>query len=231
MKTQIAGSVLLAGLFLAPSAVLGQSILTRSYDQVIGAPTGNVPDGSSSLTFSQVVAGSGIDVLTRVEISLHLSGTSPGGGWAGDLFVSLNKNLGAETAVLLNQVGVSGSDPVGHGYDGWNVVFRDDAVNGDVHGALPGPGTLLTGQWQPDGRLSPTSNDRTAMLQVFNGAQGDGTWHLTLADLSPGGAMTVHGWTLSLTGTGPTPVPEPGEWAALTGLALAGFAVWRRRSR
>ena len=27
-----------------------------------------------------------------------------------------------------------------------------------------------------------------------------------------------------------TAVPEPGEYAALTGLALAGFALWRRRS-
>ena len=28
----------------------------------------------------------------------------------------------------------------------------------------------------------------------------------------------------------PTAVPEPAEYAALTGLALAGFALWRRRS-
>jgi hypothetical protein len=27
-----------------------------------------------------------------------------------------------------------------------------------------------------------------------------------------------------------TAVPEPSEYAALTGLALAGFALWRRRS-
>ncbi|MCW5557274.1 MAG: PEP-CTERM sorting domain-containing protein [Verrucomicrobiae bacterium] len=28
-----------------------------------------------------------------------------------------------------------------------------------------------------------------------------------------------------------TPVPEPAEWAAITGLGLAGFAALRRRSR
>lgn len=27
-----------------------------------------------------------------------------------------------------------------------------------------------------------------------------------------------------------TPVPEPEEWAAIMGLSLAGFAIWRRRS-
>lgn len=231
MNTPLVRRVLLAALLLVPTAAVGQSFITESYPQTVGSPVGDVPDGTGSITLTQIITGSRIQVITGVEISLHLTGTHPDQGWAGDMFVSLNRNLGGQTAVLLNQAGVSGTDPVGFSHDGWDVVFRDDAANGDVHEGLPDSGSILTGVWQPDGRLAPTSNERLAMLGVFNGAAANGTWHLTLADLSPGGGMTVRGWTVSLTGTGVTPVPEPGEVAVVTAGLLAGFAVWRRRSR
>ncbi len=41
--------------------------------------------------------------------------------------------------------------------------------------------------------------------------------------------MTLSGWSLELTGISVSPVPEPGEVAAVTGAALAVFALWRRR--
>ena len=36
---------------------------------------------------------------------------------------------------------------------------------------------------------------------------------------------------MELTGTSFAAVPEPGQIAAVTGAALVGFAVWRRRRR
>jgi len=49
------------------------------------------------------------------------------------------------------------------------VVLRDSAANGDIHwGQAAAPAAILTGSWQPDGRLSPSGSSRTALLSVFN---------------------------------------------------------------
>lgn len=222
-------TLILTAALMAPASLQGQTFVTENHPQSVGSTAGDVPDGLGSITVSQVITGSQIQTLTGVQVSLQLGGTQPGGGWAGDLFVSLNRNLSGQSAVLLNQVGVTGDNPAGHGYDGWNVTFRDDAVNGDIHLALADPGTTVSGLWQPDGRTEPAGSERTALLDVFVGAEANGTWYLTLADLSPGGRMTLQGWTLSLTGTTATPVPEPAEIAAAAALGLAVFAMWRRR--
>jgi hypothetical protein len=159
-----------------------------------------------------------------------LQGTTTGAGFASDMFVSLNR-AGEVTSILLNQAGVSGDDPVGFGFDGWNVTFRDSAPNGDIHLGQPaGPATILTGDWQPDGRLDATDTARPALLAAFNSVPANADWHLTLADLNHGGEMTLLSWSLTFTGTDLTPVPEPETYAALSGLALAGFALWRKRA-
>ena len=148
--------------------------------------------------------------------------------------MSPHRDLGTQTAVLLNQVGLTGSDPVGFNYNGWNVVFKDSAANGDVHLGQPAvPGSTLTGDWQPDGRLSPSGSSRTALLSVFNNDAANSTWHLQVTDRSNGATMTLNSWTLSFTGdtgssvTGSS-VPEPQHFAAFAGASLLGFALVRR---
>ena len=225
MKTQ---SFLLTAALLGVLPALGAVVITESYTFNVGSTAGDIPDGGSS-TFSQLVSASQIVQLTEVQVSLNLKGNPAGSGWAGDMFVSLNRDLGTQTAVLLNQVGVTGSDPAGAGYDGWDVVFRDSAANGDVHLGQPtGSASILTGSWQPDGRLSPSGSSRTALLDVFNSAAANSTWYLHVADLSNGGSMTLDSWTLSFTGAAGAAVPEPQDFAAIAGASLLGFALVRR---
>ena len=225
MKTQ---SFLLTAALLGVLPALGAVVVTESYTFNVGSTAGDIPDGGSTL-FSQLVSASQIVQLTEVQVSLNLKDSS---GRAGDMFVSLNRGLGTQTAVLLNQVGVTGSDPAGSGYGGWNVVFKDSAANGDVHWGVPtAPSSTLTGDWQPDGRLSPSGSSRTALLDVFNSAAANSTWYLLVADRSLGGSMTLDSWTLSFTGTTATAVPEPEHFAAIVGASLLGFALLRRSAR
>ena len=229
MKTR--SFLLSVALFAAVPAFAQQFFLTETYTFNVGSTAGDIPDGGSS-SFSQLVSASQIVHLTEVQVSLDLKGNPAAAGFASDMFVSLNRGLGTQTAVLLNQVGVTGSDPVGFGYGGWNVVFKDSAANGDVHLGQPtAPALTLTGSWQPDGRLSPSGSARSALLSIFNGAAANSTWYLHVADLSNGATMTLDSWTLSFTGTTATPVPEPEHFAALVGASLLGFALLRRFGR
>ena len=224
MKTFVQTACLMATALTATAA-----IVTENYSYTVGSPTGNIPDTGLTAIFSQTISGSQIETLTSVRVGLHLTGTATGEGWAGDLYVALNRDLGSRTAILLNQVGVTAGNAAGHGYDGWNITLRDDAA-ADIHGVTLSSG-VLTGTHQPDGRLSPTDTARDAQLAVFNGMTGNGTWYLNLADLSRGGTMVLNSWSLELVGNDFTAVPEPGAWATLGGGLLVGFAVWRRRCR
>ncbi len=225
MKTQ---PFLLTAALLGVLPALNAAVITESYTFNVGSTAGDIPDPGSA-TFSQLISASQIVQLTEVRVSLDLKGTSAAPGWAGDMFVSLNRDLGTQTAVLLNQVGVTGVDSLGFGYNGWNVVFKDSAANGDVHLGQPtAPATILTGSWQPDGRLSPSGSSRTALLDVFNSAAANSTWYLHVADLSSSGTMTLNSWTLSFTGDTSSSVPEPQHFAAFAGASLLGFALVRR---
>lgn len=182
------------------------------------------------VSFLQTINNSTITSLTGVVVGLNLSGITAGGGFASEMFVSLNKDLSL-TSVLLNRVGVTAGNAVGQGYDGWNVSFQDGAANGDIHNAVL-PVELLTGLYQPDGRVLPTDTARPELLSVFNGATGNGDWRLSVADLDLGGTMRLVSWSITLTGdNGAQAIPEPSTYAA--GVALLGLigATWWRRGR
>jgi hypothetical protein len=159
-------------------------------------------------TFLQTITDSSIVSLTEVEVGLQLSGVTEGTGFASEMIVVLNKNL-TQTAYLLNEAGVSDEDPIGAFYDGWNVTFSDSAGE-DVHSAAPQSG-VLTGVWQPDGRINPSSSSRPLMLDVFQGGTGNGEWRLAVGDLQLGGQMRLQSWSIRLSGetsAASTPVPE-----------------------
>lgn len=206
-----------------------QIVITETYGYTIGSATGDIPDTGAMSVFSAVTTSSQITSLTQVRIVLNLSGTTAGNGWAGDMFVSVNRDLGERTAILINQPGVSSENPAGYGFDGWNVTFSDSAL-ADIHSGQPvSPAAILTGGWQPDGRLDPADTARPASLAVFNGLPGNGTWYVNIADLADTASMTLHSWELLLTGY--SPVPEPEHYATLSGVALATFAwLAKRRS-
>lgn len=210
-----------AALVILATTLTGQAQVT--YDSGV-LPGGSIPDNGSPALFSQTISGSGIASIAQVQVQISITGNPVGQGWAGDIVASLNYNYGSQTAVLLNQPGVSGGSAAGFGYDGWTVTISDGLAGGDIHLGQPTvPDTILTGIWEPDGRLNPTDTLRPAMLSVFNGLPGDGTWSLSLSDVSPGGTMALNSWSIQIKA-----VPEPGStMLALCG--LMGVLAARRR--
>ena len=113
---------------------------------------------------------------------------------------------------------------------GWQPAGRRCFQGERIADALAGypSGSTLTGDWQPDGRLSPSGSSRTALLDVFNSTAANSTWYLHVADLASSETMTLNSWTLSFTGDTGSSVPEPQHFAAFAGASLLGFALVRR---
>ena len=227
--------LLTAALFCAGTA--SAALVTETYTPTL-VPTA-IADNQPVLTsFFHSVTTSAILSLSEVTITFELRGTTPGNGWASDMFASFLRSpvgvaptVSDPSAVLLNRVGVTSGDPVGFGYDGWQITLRDSAAS-DIHDESVISG-VLTGTFQPDGRIDPTDTLRPGMLGAFIGGAGNGDWRLNLGDLAAGGTMQLVSWSFTLTGEGPiAPVPEAGTWAAGLGVAaLAGATWWRARRR
>ncbi len=183
------------------------------------------------------VSGLGANPIADVNVSLQLAG-----GWNGDYYAYLWH--AGQSAVLLNRVGRTGTNPDGYSNGGFGPnalggsFTLDDQAVADVHRYQAGAYDLyagkVTGTWQPDGRrLDPEATGaefdlalRPAMLNVFNGLDANGAWSLYLMDASPGAVGRLVSWEITV-----AQVPEPGS-AALAAVA-AGWAAavlgWKRR--
>lgn len=192
------------------------------------SPTIGVPDNSQQgVALGRTIANSQITRITKITVDLRINGT-----WNGDLVVALIDPL-FNYSVLMNRVGKDTLTGFGYSDDGVDVVFDDDAPNGDIHTyqnvVVPGGGGRLLGNWQPDGRLDDpitvtTSSPRTALLSIHNGNGMNGVWTLWVSDRAAGELHRVERWSLHVEG-----VPEPGAVAAMiTGLGGL-FALGRRR--
>lgn len=194
-----------------------------------------IPDGSSSGLSRNINVStpSGLDTITSISVSVHVTAAPGKVGFLGDLYIYLTN--GSDYAVLYNRAGRSLTMPSGYSDDqSMDVVFSESAAN-DVHryrniltGSSTSPLTsALTGTWQPDGRATdPASvldtDMRTAGLDSFVGAAADGNWSLFVADLSGGGEHQLVSWTLTM-----DTVPEP---SALL-LTLGALPLMMRRRR
>jgi subtilisin-like proprotein convertase family protein len=184
-----------------------------------------VPDGNASgLADNRTLGGMG-DSIYSLTVGLNISG-----GFNGDLYAYLR--LGGTSSILLNRTGVGGVNADGYTNTGFNVTFTTPATDNihfyqELTYNLNGTGQL-TGNWQPDGRAidpqSPPSlfdsTTPTALLNLFDGANPNGTWTLFLADVSNGAQSELVGWNLRI-----VTVPEPPTWALL---ALGAFWLFRR---
>jgi hypothetical protein len=240
MKTLVPQAATALSVLLVTAATGRAAIIVENYGpHSVGF---EIPDNQAVLTsFLHRITTSDIQSLTEVMISFELTGTTVGSGFASDMFASLLKSpvnttptTGDPSAVLLNRVGVSLDNPLGHAYDGWRVTLSDTA-SGDIHLAYQASG-ILTGLYQPDGRIDPTDVLRPSLLNLFIGGTGNGDWWFNVGDLSSGGTMQLVHWSLTLIGdntvsvdAGVHAVPEPPTWITGFGLlALAGITTWRR---
>jgi len=181
---------------------------------------GLVPDGNPGGTASSVTLGGLSDAIASVQVNLDITG-----GYNSDLYAYLVGPQG-QFAVLLNRVGLSGSDPFGYGDTGFNITLTDGSAN-NIHDYQAANYSLdpvtgqLTGTWAPDARnIDPQSagsvfdgaSTSVATLGSFAGTLADGNWTLFIADLSDGGQSTLVSWGLTV-----VTVPEPQVWQIMGG--------------
>lgn len=191
MKTRIQSGIM--AVMLAAAGARG-SLYTENFNNVNTV----IPDGNPvGITFGGTVNNIPLGLTVGgLTVSLDVSG-----GYNGDLYAYLVAPNGTLT-VLLNQPGVTGSNPFGYAGSGLNVMLSGTGATG-IQTTPEAPGVQFTGTYQAAGSLAN-----------FNGSQADGTWELFFADLANGGGTSeLNSWSLGITA-----VPEP------VGMALAMFA-------
>ena len=187
-------------------------------------PNAAIPDHNpTGLTDSHTISGLGFQIAD-VRVTLNISG-----GYNGDLYGYLRLNS-SPLVVLLNRVGVTGTDPDGYASSGFSITLAANAAH-DIHfyqnfsPSYNGSGQL-TGTWQADGRTDPLTSSRGS-LDAFDGYNPNGTWTLFFADQNVGDQSTLVSWSLDIEA-----VPEPVVVALfIFGVlfALSRLICWRRR--
>jgi subtilisin-like proprotein convertase family protein len=233
MKTKIlraAPLAILIGWSDVASAVLSYSYSGSPFVIPDNDPNGTVganPGGATLAPFAFSLSDPETSI-TDVSVTLNLSG-----GYNGDLYAYLSH--GSSFAVLLNRVGVGSSSTYGYGDAGFVITLSSTAA-ANVHSyqnntpMFTGSGQL-TGAWLPDGRIidpasSPPAFDSaltSANFSSFSGQDPNGNWVLYFADMSPGGVMTLNGFSVNVSA-----VPEPVNAAlGVFGGVLALLGLWR----
>lgn len=202
----------------------GQIYHTNNFSFTVGTL---IPDGDPNGLANNQVLGGMVDSIYSVTVGLNISG-----GFNGDLYAYLR--LGDASSILLNRTGLGVANPNGYANTGFNVTFTPTATDNihfyqDLTYTLNGSGQL-TDIWQPDGRaIDPgsapalfDSTSPTALLNLFAGANPNGTWTLFVSDLSNGAQSGLNDWKLQV-----ITVPEPPAWALLVPGAF--WLIWRLR--
>ena len=194
------------------AVVLGTGVARGTlYNETWSGPNTAIPVGNPVGTavnelVSDIPGGETVGGLT---VNLNISG-----GYNGNLYAYLVAPNGT-LVTLLNQPGVSGSNPFGYAGSGLNnVTLQDDGSGGNIGTATEVAGQALTGIYSAAGTLAN-----------FNGSAADGTWTLFFADEAAGGGQpTLTSWSLDITA-----VPEPVNVALeIFGCLLAVWSVSRR---
>lgn len=198
-----------------------------------------VPDGSSAGVSDTRSLSLPSTPIAHVSVALSLRPRDGRAAFNGDLYAALTHGSGY--SVLLNRVGRRAGSVLGYGDNGFDVVFDDAAVLGDVHAyrltlngdhatKLQPTSGPLTGTWAPDGRTSQPAeallvDPRSALLGGFQGMNANGDWTLFVADWESGGLVKLDRWALTIT---LVPIPEPVATSLVAAAALAVGAGVRR---
>jgi len=133
------------------------------------------------VAFSGSVSDAGGIAVGVLTVTLNVSG-----GYNGYLYSYLVAPNGTMT-VLLNQPGVTGSNPFGYSGSGLNVTLSDTGGS-SIQTTTEPAGVPFTGTYQAAGSLAN-----------LYGSPADGTWTLFFADLSSGaGPAELNSWSLEL---------------------------------
>jgi subtilisin-like proprotein convertase family protein len=225
----------------------GASATMSFSDTGLASPLAIPDDNTTGILRTLEVTGLNENIRYSVDLSLDISGTGYG-GYVGDLYAYLahQASPGGEytMAVLLNRPGRSDTLPNGYDDGGLNITLRDSADH-DIHTyqtqagyQLDATTGVLTGTWQPDGRLvSPdyvvSTDARTTTFNdlVHSMASPDpnGYWHLFVADMQTGATMQLNSWSLDFSEM--SAVPEPANLLALCGLVGSAMCLRSRRGK
>ena len=186
-----------------------------------------IPDDDQTGFADTRIISSSLTNLHKLQVALNILG-----GYNGDLYAYLyfTNSIQQSSAftVLLNRPGRTATDEFGYGDSGMNIVFGNDAPNGDIHTyrtVIDPQGGVLTGLWQPDARnvhpaFSLDSVARTADMSGFTGLNPSGSWTLFMADNSSFGVATLQSWQVNLIAV---PEPKSVSLAAFSLLLLLAF--------
>jgi subtilisin-like proprotein convertase family protein len=215
-------AILFVVFLLAVGSSRAQTPVTNSYFAQIN--TDILDDNPNGVTSTINVSGL-YGTIADVSVSLNIAN-----GYNGDLYATLTDPTG-NYAVLLNRVGVGGTDWFGYGNSGFDVMFTTTAVNNihfyqNLDPICNGSGQL-TGIWAPDGRnidpntqvSPPSAFDAALTTSTINSSLGtdpNGNWTLFVSDMSGSFQSTWINWQLNLIG-----VPEP----TITSLMVLGGAL------
>lgn len=197
VRTVLAAVVMGAG-------VARGTLYTETFSSVNAAiPQGNPVGVAITETVSGIPSGMTVGALT---VGLDISG-----GYNGSLYAYLVAPNGT-LVMLLNQPGVSGSNPFGASGSGMNITLQNGS---STHGLIQNEtsSSVLSGSYNAAGSLSG-----------FYGSAANGTWTLFFADLASGGGQaTLSDWSLGITAA-----PEPVNVAmAFFGVGIVGIGAAR----
>ncbi len=182
-----------------------------------------IPDGGNASPYPSSITVSGL-TGTIIDVNVTLSGLSH--TWPDDVAVLL-VGPGGQKVILMSDVG-GGAECFGGGpVSNVSLNFDDQAAN-----TLPDSTQIVSGTYRPTqgttdtscGNLRPSdfpppapSGPYINSLNVFNGANPNGTYHLyVIDDTTPDGGSISGGWTLDLLTLADTTAPrvtsvEPAE--------------------
>ena len=174
-------------------------------------PLSTSPSGSVDIGGSWVSGG--------IQLPVRLRGTFDGlTAIEGEHYVRFN-GLGAPVGSTLEQSFITN---IGQSYSVSYVIGASgtDGITVGIHGEVVSAADVVLGQAD-----ATTATLGWSAPTTFNFLATTGSTKIRFTDISP----STTGVDLNLDAVSVTAVPEPSTYAVLSGLALVGFACWRRR--